>query len=138
MSDSTIKRTVNDTNSLRLRRISIALTVVASILAGHATSAEAQSRFDGAWSVLIITDAGDCDRAYRYGVQIVRGRVLYEGGGVDLQGRVSSNGRATVTIQQGNRYAIGTGRLSRDRGNGTWRGTSPTGKCSGRWQAERR
>jgi hypothetical protein len=62
-------------NSLNLRRISIALTVVASILPGHVTSADAQSRFDGAWSVLIITDAGDCDRAYRYGVQIVRGRV---------------------------------------------------------------
>jgi hypothetical protein len=123
---------------LILRRISIALAVVASILAGHAKSAKAQSRFDGAWSVLIITDAGDCDRAYRYGLQIVRGRIFYEGGGVDLRGRVSSNGRATVTIQQGNRYAVGTGRLSRDRGNGTWRGTSPSGRCSGRWQAERR
>jgi hypothetical protein len=123
---------------LILRRISIALAVVASILAGHAKSAKAQSRFDGAWSVLIITDAGDCDRAYRYGLQIARGRIFYEGGGVDLRGRVSSNGRATVTIQQGNRYAVGTGRLSRDRGNGTWRGTSPSGRCSGRWQAERR
>lgn len=126
------------TNFLILRQVSMLLAIVASILAGHTTSARAQSRFDGAWSVLIITDAGDCDRAYRYGLRIVRGRVFYEGGGVGLEGRVSGNGRIAVTIQQGNRYAVGTGRLSRDRGNGTWRGTSPTGRCSGRWQAERR
>jgi hypothetical protein len=123
---------------LILRQISIALSLGTSILAGHSTSVQAQSRFDGAWSVLIITDAGDCDRAYRYGLRILRGRVFYDGGGVDLQGRVSGNGRITVTIQQGDRHAIGTGRLSRNRGNGTWRGTSSTGRCSGRWQAERR
>ncbi len=107
----------------------------AVLFATLTTAAPAQSRYDGAWSVTIITDAGDCDRAYRYGLQIQGGRVFYDGGGV---GRVSSNGQVTVTIQQGSGVATGSGRLSGNSGGGRWRGESPQGRCSGHWQAQRR
>lgn len=39
----------------------------------------ASSAFDGDWSVLILTERGACDRAYRYGVQISNGDVLNAG-----------------------------------------------------------
>src|SRR5438552_1764240 len=126
------------TNCSVMKYASWTLPVAAFILAGLSTAAPAQSRYDGAWSVLIITDAGDCDRAYRYGVRIEGGRVSYEGGGADTQGRVSSNGQVTVTIRQGDGVATGSGRLSGNSGSGRWRGASSTGRCSGHWQAQRR
>ena len=49
----------------------------------------ARSSFDGAWSVVIITDSGTCDRQYRYGLQISNGRVVYQGDpSINIAGRV--------------------------------------------------
>src|SRR5262249_24632821 len=41
--------------------------------------AAAPANFDGRWSVVIITDSGSCDRAYRYRVRISGGRLYYDG-----------------------------------------------------------
>ena len=101
-------------------------------------TAVARTSHDGSWSVLIITQSGACDRAYRYGVQISNGHVLNEGGGpVNLQGRVAPNGAVRVSVSAGDQRADGSGRLSRDRGGGLWRGQGSTGICAGRWEAER-
>ena len=117
----------------------IALGTAVGALPGHAAP---RMNFDGAWSVLIITDAGACDRAYRYGVRISQGRVLADGGAdggsVQIWGRVDRNGRVEVSLRSGDRQAVGTGRLFRETGAGQWSGSSPTDQCSGRWQAERR
>jgi hypothetical protein len=95
--------------------------------------------FDGDWSVLIMTQSGGCDRAYRYGVRISNGDVIYDGGGpVDLQGHVYSNGVVRVSVSGAGQQADGQGRLSRTTGSGTWRGQGSLGTCSGVWQAERR
>ena len=104
---------------------------------GNASPAAAQTRYDGAWSVVIITDAGSCDRAYRYGLRIERGRILYDGGGVDVRGRVTNSGSVSVTLRQGDSYAVGSGRLTRNTGSGRWRGASQNNRCSGHWQAQR-
>jgi hypothetical protein len=101
--------------------------------------AAAQTSFDGSWSVLVVTEAGDCDRAYRYAVRIDHGVVRYDGeAGIELTGRVERNGRVAVTIARGAQSARGSGRLSSRIGTGTWSGKSPTGECSGTWEAERR
>ena len=103
------------------------------------TTARAQAGFDGAWSILIVTEAGECDRAYRYSVQIAQGRINYDGSaGVELTGSVDRSGHVSASVQRGGQGAAGTGRLSGNRGRGTWRGKSPTGQCSGYWEAERR
>ncbi len=95
--------------------------------------------FDGDWSVVILTQSGGCDRAYRYGVRISNGDVLYDGGGpVDLQGHVYSNGTVRVSVSGAGQQAEGQGRLSRTLGTGTWRGQGSLGSCAGVWQAERR
>jgi hypothetical protein len=117
-----------------------AFFIVAAAVAGAtAAPASAQSRYEGRWSVLIITDKGTCDRAYRYSVNIVRGAIVYGGeAGVRFTGRVDRNGRLRATISRGSASAHGSGRLSRTRGAGVWSGRSSSGQCSGRWEAERR
>lgn len=126
-------------HSLPWVRASSLLVFAAALFVGTPTTAKAQAIFDGLWSILIVTEAGDCDRAFRYGVEIQRGRIFYEGGaGIELSGRVDRNGRVSARIQRGDQGATGTGRLYRNRGVGRWRGQSPTGQCSGYWEAERR
>src|SRR5437016_5253615 len=73
----------------------------------------ARSSFDGAWSVVIITDSGTCDRQYRYGLQISNGRVVYQGDpSINIAGRVDPNGRVAVVVRSGDQVASGAGRLS--------------------------
>ena len=101
-------------------------------------TASAQRVFDGNWSVLIVTQNGACDRAYRYGISIRNGGVYYDGGVVNFTGRVAANGNVTVRVTSGGAFANGTGRLNRREGQGSWSGQSGGSRCSGYWTAERR
>lgn len=119
-----------------------AATLAAAALGAALLSSVAVARtsdYDGNWTVLVITESGSCDRAYRYGVNVENGAVHYRGeSGVAVSGRVENNGRVTVTIGRGEQRAQGTGRLSGASGEGTWSGTSASSQCRGRWEAERR
>src|SRR4051794_12726754 len=116
-----------------------AAVLVATTLSAGARAPSAQTSFDGPWSVLIVTDYGSCDRAYRYGVRISNGRVTYDGAsGVDIFGQVSPRGQVSVQVRQGDQQARGTGRLSEASGSGRWSGASPDQKCGGHWEAGRR
>jgi len=124
-----------------LARTSIHLAAGLVLAASALASAPASARtaFDGQWSVLIVTNSGPCDRAYRYGLSIQNGSVIYEGSAaVNVAGRVSPNGAVSVRVWAGRQGASGSGRLSRDSGSGNWRGTGSMGTCSGVWSAERR
>ena len=102
---------------------------------GAVAPAGSVPNYDGVWSVVIMTDKGSCDRAYRYPVRIQNGTVLNEGSSpATITGRVSGNGAVTVTVSAGSKSAIGSGRLSSRAGMGSWKG----GECSGTWEAERR
>jgi hypothetical protein len=114
-----------------------ASTLAVVCVAVLATESPARTPFDGAWSVLIVTTQGDCDRAYRYGVTIDNGNVVYDGGVVSLYGRVGGNGALRVTLTSGNARANATGRLNRRVGSGGWHGSSGQNRCSGYWQASR-
>ena len=103
------------------------------------TNPAAARAFDGSWSVVIMTEQGSCERAYRYGVQIVNGQVINDGGApVNLQGQVLPDGNVRVSVSAGGQQADGEGRLYRSTGTGIWRGQGINGSCSGVWQAERR
>jgi hypothetical protein len=118
-----------------IRAAALATVFAAAMSAGP--SAQAAS-FDGQWSVLVMTRSGACDQAYRYGVTIVNGVVYYAGGGpVSLTGRVAPSGAVTVRVSSGPQYALGTGRLARSTGQGSWRGQGPNGSCAGVWSATR-
>jgi hypothetical protein len=117
-----------------------ALTAAAILAASAipvAAAAVAKSNYDGQWSVLIVTQKGTCDRAYRYPVQIQNGTVGYAGSAsFTVSGKVGDAGALTVTVARGSQSATGTGRMSATDGSGTW--TAASGECSGTWTAERR
>ena len=95
-------------------------------------------RFDGPWSVVIVTEHGTCDRAYRYGLRIDAGQVRYEGGAdVAVSGTVDARGRVTVDVRSGGSAAHGSGLLDESGGSGNWQGASSSSQCSGTWEAER-
>jgi hypothetical protein len=97
------------------------------------------SKFDGNWSVVVVTRSGPCDAAYRFSGQIFNGAIAYGGGlgSVDFAGRVRPNGAALLRVSSGANYAVASGRLGAARGSGTWRGQSSSGRCSGVWSATR-
>jgi hypothetical protein len=115
----------------------LAIFAGSSIPASAAPLGATRQSFDGSWSVLIVTEKGTCDRAYRYPVRISGGSVGYAGeASFNVSGRVGANGAVTVTVSRGNQSASGSGMLSASDGSGRWRTAS--GECSGSWTAERR
>ena len=54
------------------RSLAFALVAASATLAAS-TSNAAAPRYDGLWSVSIVTEKGDCDRGYRYPVRINHG-----------------------------------------------------------------
>jgi hypothetical protein len=117
--------------------ILIAATIAAALLT-QATFVRAASKYDGAWSVVIYTKTGPCDRAYRFSGQITNGIIAYGGGfGIDFTGRVRSSGAAYVRVSSGSNYALASGRMTVTRGGGVWHGQGPNGYCTGTWSAQR-
>jgi hypothetical protein len=114
-------------------KIAAFLTVASISLA--ATAGNAVPRYDGVWSVSLVTHKGDCIASYRYPMRIANGHVA-NGGDVmlNVNGRVASNGAVLVRVSHGDTSATGVGHLSGNSGRGSWKGAS----CSGSWTAERR
>ncbi len=127
--------------TISLARATVLTGVFAATLTAFiaGSAGAATPRYDGLWSVLVITESGTCDRGYRYQVRVENGKVHYEGeAGIAISGEVANDGKLQVSIKRGEQGADGTGKLSGDKGEGQWQGQSATDKCSGRWQAERR
>lgn len=101
-------------------------------------AASAASRYDGYWSVVIVTHRGACEPAYRSAVTISNGVVSGGGGMAQLYGRVNRRGGVSVVVRSGTQNARGSGRLGRYSGGGSWWGVGNVGRCSGRWSASRR
>ena len=57
----------------------LAILALSALPASPAPMGAAKPSFDGSWSVLIVTEKGTCDRAYRYPVKIENGSVGYAG-----------------------------------------------------------
>ena len=95
---------------------------------------------DGNWSVLIITEKGDCDTAYRYAVGVANGQIRYTGdAAINMSGTVTAAGAVKVSIKMGDKGATGTGHLAASTGTGRWQGAAGAGAaCTGRWEAEKR
>jgi hypothetical protein len=120
-----------------MRHLATAALFAVTLLSGGQLLAAAPH--DGNWSVVIITEKGDCDRAYRYPLAVSGGHVRYTGqAGANVQGTVSPTGAVRVAIRMGNKGADGTGHLSGSGGTGTWHGAGGGASCSGRWEAEKR
>jgi len=127
---------------ITLKKRSFILAGLAALLLGAALwtapAARARTSFDGNWSVLIVTDSGTCDRAYRYALRIVDGRITYPDQAINVSGGVDAHGHVHVSVSAGGQHANGSGQLSSNYGQGHWSGASAGSRCSGYWQAERR
>src|SRR6478672_330558 len=122
-----------------IRALGPALAALGILAATVPASAPASARtnYDGTWSVLIVTQKGTCDRAYRYPVKIDNGAVGYAGSAsFTVSGKVGDNGAVIVTVARGSQSANGQGKLSSTDGSGQW--VAGSGDCSGTWTAERR
>ena len=107
----------------------------AGLFAGSllATSSGAQAApYDGVWSVVATAQRGECNQ-YSYALQVSDGRITYAGGGAFASGRVSAQGQVSGTLQALGQTISASGRLTGNRGGGTWNGAG----CSGRWQAQK-
>ena len=111
------------------------LALSAATLIAAAIPAIAATTYDGLWSVVIVTEKGTCDRVFRYPVRISNASLVNAGdSAVIIKGSVRDNGSLTVTVSDGGKSVVGSGRLSGAAGAGSWSG----GECSGTWEAERR
>lgn len=122
------------------RPIAVPLILAACVVpaASAVRHASASDRFDGTWSVEIITDLGTCDRAYRYPVRVDQGRARIVGTAFAVTGGVTAKGAVKGAITNGAATAQIVGRLGADGfGRGTWTATGAL-DCRGHWNAERR
>jgi hypothetical protein len=111
---------------------------MAAALLCHATGAVAKpvTAYDGAWSLVFVTQRGACDPSYNFNVNVAGGIITHPNL-VRFRGRVTQSGvvHASVTVQD--KHADGAGKLSRTAGQGRWNGYSGTARCSGYWTAQR-
>jgi hypothetical protein len=117
----------------RTGRAALGALIAAATLSS--TASFAGPAYDGLWSVLIMTQKGDCDPGYRYPIRIENGHLVNAGStGFTITGAVAPTGAITVTVSAAGKSANGTGKLAGAAGGGSWTG----GSCSGSWTAERR
>jgi hypothetical protein len=110
-------------------------TVISCATLLLATTANANSSYDGSWSLVFVTQRGVCDSTYNFSVNINDG-VLTHPNLVKFRGYVGTSGavRASVTVQD--KYASGSGKLTAASGRGLWSGRAGGERCSGYWTAQ--
>jgi hypothetical protein len=101
-----------------------------------ATAAEARTSYDGPWNLVFVTKRGSCDPTYNFSVNIHDGVVTHPNL-VKFTGRVGRSGTVHASVTVHDKYASGSGRLTRDSGGGIWNGRAGGGRCSGYWTAQR-
>ena len=114
----------------RIQCRAMAGVFAASVLV--ASSGAQAAPYDGVWSVVATAQRGDCTQ-YSYELRVSEGRITYEGAGAYAVGRVSAQGRMSGSLQALGQTVSASGRLTGNRGGGTWNGAG----CSGRWQAQK-
>jgi hypothetical protein len=110
--------------------------LVALCLASSSAGAATPYPFDGSWNIVFSTRSGACDPSYDFTVNIYRGMVSHPNLR-KFRGTVAPNGAVRASVQAGDKFASGSGRLSGTTGGGRWAGYSGSARCSGVWAARR-
>jgi hypothetical protein len=114
----------------RMRR-ALPVLLMLSAMTLFAAPAFAQTDYDGAWSVTVVTRTGGCQPTTSYPLVVADGNVS---GAADLSGSVGRNGVVRASL----RGAFASGQLSGNAGSGRWNSASAGMPCSGRWTATKR
>ena len=78
------------------RKALFALIAAGATLAS--TTSFAMPRYDGTWSVLVMTQKGDCDPGYRYPIRISNGQLVNAGDSAfTITGKVGDTGAITAS-----------------------------------------
>lgn len=121
---------------LSTRRLILAGACLASTIVAVPTS-NAETSFDGDWSIYFVTKSGPCLQSYSGTGQIIN-RVIYFTGTGTISGSVAPSGSVSMRFTVGPSHAVGIGELSNDSGRGTWHANLvEIGTCSGVWSAQR-
>ncbi|QOZ23151.1 hypothetical protein [Bradyrhizobium sp. CCBAU 51753] len=118
-----------------MKRFWLCAIAIVSVFA-LAGNAEARSAYDGSWDLVFVTQSGGCDAAYNFTVNVSNGIVTHPNL-VKFRGYVAKSGAVRASVAVHDKYASGSGRLSRTAGRGTWRGYSGSAQCAGYWTAQR-
>ena len=116
-------------------RSSIKLALALATGLSSVVAAEAADRFDGRWSVQLVTEQGGCDASYNWSVAVNNGQIQNGGFFVQTAGSIDPRGRVVLQVTHGSDVVAASGRASGQTAQGAWR--SPTMQCSGAWRAER-
>lgn len=112
--------------------------VLGAVLSSAATAPATASdgRFDGTWSVDLVTESGLCDAHTRYTLSVRDGEVrpVARSGGASVSGRVKADGAVGLSVSTPAASGTVSGRLQPEAGAGVWRVSA---LCSGRWTARR-
>ncbi len=113
-----------------------AAAMMSALPGAYARPAVMAGAYDGTWSVVFSTQAGNCSATNSVPFAVSGRRVSSAGGG-KVTGGISRGGVVAVNISVGASHASGSGRLAGNSGAGRWSGIITGDKCSGRWQATR-
>jgi hypothetical protein len=111
-----------------IRALLFSVTLAAAAIL--ASPSFAQSNFDGAWTVTVVTSAGNCEPMAQYPLTVSDGKVS---GSPDVSGNIGAAGLVRVSI----RGAFANGKLNGSAGAGRWNAASAGFACSGSWQASK-
>lgn len=110
-----------------------------AILCFDTPAMAAQSQYDGAWDMFLVTTNGHCG-TIKVGLAISGGKIASTSGKfvmrpIHIAGLIYGSGQAKMNGVAGPRKAEGTGKFNKTKGYGKWNGTGPSGVCSGYWVA---
>jgi hypothetical protein len=109
-------------------------TLAATLVVAPASNAE--TSFDGDWSINFVTKSGPC-QSYTGAGQIIDHVIHFSGKGT-FSGSVEPSGTVSMQFSVGPSHAVGVGELSSDSGKGTWHAdVTEVSVCSGVWNAQR-
>jgi hypothetical protein len=111
------------------------LSMTAAVLLATPAAA-ATSNYDGAWSLTFVTQQGACDPTYNFSVNISNGFVSHPNL-VRLRGKVARSGLVHASVVVQDKYANGSGKLTKNSGRGTWSGHAGAARCAGYWTAQK-
>src|SRR3954451_15959880 len=115
--------------------IVVALALATGVVSSGSALAD-PGRFDGTWSVSLVSSGGLCGSGASETLMVRDGSVRAGGNGVSVSGEVGSGGSVSLSLQKSGVQGSASGRLSGSSGSGSWSVASLG--CSGRWTAQRR
>lgn len=119
-----------------MKRVGLVCSFAMVVSVFATPAAIGKSNYDGAWNLTFMTQRGECDPTYNFGINISNG-ILSHPNLVRFTGRIEANGVVHASVSVQDKYAAGSGKLTNASGQGTWKGRSGTTRCSGVWTAQK-